>query len=237
MEIRILHLYYDLLNLYGEYANVKILEKRLTDNGFTVLIDKKTIGDDVDLGRYDFVYIGSGTESKLYRCAEHFLTLKGQIESFVNEEKILLSTGTSCELLGRRITGGNGEKIPCAGLFDFETEHNFFARKTGDVICSCPFIGEKIVGFINNCSTVKGVDEPMFTFELGGNGEKADGVRKNNAFATHLTGPLLVKNPYFLEYVVGIVCEMFGIEKTRADEENYQYQSYRITLTELMRDR
>jgi len=237
MEIKILHLYYDLLNLYGEYANVKILEKRLTDNGFSVSVDKKTIGDEIDLSRYDFVYTGSGTESKLYRCAEHFAALKEQVHSFVNSGKILLATGVSCELLGRSITGGNGEKISCAGLFEFETEHNFSVRKTGDAVCSCSFIGEKIVGFINNCSTVKGLSEPIFTFELGGNGTKADGVRKNNAFGTHLTGPLLVKNPYFLEYVVGIICDMSGVEKTPADEENYQYQSYRITLTELTRDK
>ena len=237
MEIKILHLYYDLLNLYGEYGNVKILEKRLIDNGFSVSVDKKTISDEIDLSPYDFVYIGSGTESKLYRCAEHFMTLKEQIESFVSDEKILLATGISCELLGKSITSGNGEKIPCLGLFEFETEHNFSTRKTGDVICSCPFINEKIVGFINNCSTVTGLNEPMLTFELGGDGAKVDGVRKNNAFGTHLTGPLLVKNPYFLEYIVGIICNKFNVTKTQVDDGNYQYQSYRITLTELMRDR
>lgn len=237
MEIKILHLYYDLLNLYGEYGNVRILEKRLTDNGFSIVVDKKTIGDDVDLSRYDFVYMGSGTESKLYRCAEHFVTLGKQVEDFADSGKILLATGISCELLGRSITNGNGEKIPCVGLFEFETAHNFSTRKTGDAVCSCSFTDEKIVGFINNCSEVSGITEPIFTFELGGNGAKADGVRKNNVFGTHLTGPLLVKNPYFLEYVVGIVCDMFGAEKTQTDEENYQYQSYRITLSELMRDR
>ena len=233
MDIKILHLYYDLLNLYGESGNVRILEKRLTDNGFRVEIERKTVGEDIDLSRYGIVYIGSGTESKLYRCAEHFATLSGQLGEFADSGKILLATGNSCELLGKSITGGNGEKIPCSGLFDFETTHNFSVRKTGDIICSCPFIEEKIVGFINNCSSVSGNAEPIFTFELGGNGEKADGVRRGNIFGTHITGPLLVKNPHFREYVVGIVCDMYNVEKTQADEESYQYQGYRITLSEL----
>ena len=237
MEIKILHLYYDLLNLYGEYANVRILEKRLTDNGFGVTVDNKTIGDEIDLGGYDFVYIGSGTESKLYRCAEHFLTLKKQAEDFVDSGKILLATGVSCELLGKRIKTGTGENLQCLGLFEFETEHNFSARKTGDAVCSCSFIDKKIVGFINNCSTVSKLSEPIFTFELGGNGAGADGARRNNAFGTHLTGPLLVKNPYFLEYIMEIICDRFGVEKTQVDEENYQYQSYFITVCELMQDR
>lgn len=233
MEIKILYLYYDLLNLYGESGNVRILEKRLTDNGFSVQIERKTVGDEVDLSQYDVVYIGSGTESKLYRCAGHFVTLAEQITEFADSGKILLATGNSCELLGKSITSGNGEIIPCSGLFDFETEHNFSVRKTGDVICSCPFVDAKIVGFINNCSTVSGNAEPIFTFELGGNGAKGDGVRKNNVFGTHVTGPLLVKNPYFLEYVTGIVCQRNNVEKTQTDEEGYQYQGYRITLSEL----
>lgn len=234
MEIKILHLYYDLLNLYGESGNVKILEKRLKDNGFSVVVDQKTISDEIDLTPYEIVYMGSGTESKLYRCAEHFALLAPGIKEFVESGKILLATGNSCELLGKSITGGNGENIACSKLFEFETIHDFSTRKTGDVICSCPFTEHKIVGFINNCSTTAWTDEPVFTFELGGNGAKGDGVRGNNAFGTHITGPLLVKNPYFLEYIMQIVCERLGVEKTKADEGNYQYQGYSITLAELM---
>ena len=225
-----------MLNLYGESGNIRILEKRLTDNGFSVVVDQRTIGDEVELCGYDVVYLGSGTESKLYRCAEHFVTLANQLEMFADSGKILLATGTACELLGRSITSGDGAKIPCAGLFDFETVHSFASRKTGDVICTCDFMEQKLVGFINNCSSTQ-FSEPIFTFELGGNGAAANGARRNNVFATHITGPILVKNPYFLEYVMDIICRMRDVQKTQADEDGFQYQSYRITLSELMRDR
>ena len=43
MEINILHLYYDILNLYGEYGNVVIMKKHLEDQGFKVSLDKKTV--------------------------------------------------------------------------------------------------------------------------------------------------------------------------------------------------
>ena len=233
MEIKILHLYYDLLNLYGDSGNVRILEKRLTDNGFKPEVERKTVGDEIDFTRYAIVYMGSGIESKLYRCAGHFALLSEGLKEFVSSGKILLASGNSCELLGKSITSGSGENIPCAGLFDFETKHNFSIRKTGDVICNCSFVDAKIVGFINNCSSVVGNDEPIFTFELGGNAEKGNGVRKCNAFGTHITGPILVKNPYFLEYIMEILCDMYNVEKTQANEEGYQYQGYRITLSEL----
>ena len=45
MTIRILHMYYDLMNLYGDYGNIKILEHHLKDVGIEVQVDRKTIGD------------------------------------------------------------------------------------------------------------------------------------------------------------------------------------------------
>ena len=56
MELKILHLYYDFLNLYGEYGNVVIMKKHLEDQGFKVNIDKKTVGDTIDFNKYNFIY-------------------------------------------------------------------------------------------------------------------------------------------------------------------------------------
>ena len=58
MKAKLLHLYYDLLNLYGEYGNVLIMKKHLEDQGFEVELDKKTVGDAIDFSEYDFVYMG-----------------------------------------------------------------------------------------------------------------------------------------------------------------------------------
>ena len=56
--MKILHLYYDLMNLYGEYGNVVVLAKHLEDQGEEVIVDKKTIGDQIDFTQYDFIYCG-----------------------------------------------------------------------------------------------------------------------------------------------------------------------------------
>ena len=61
--IRILHLYHDLLNLYGEYGNISILKKHLEDQGEEVTVEKKSIGDDFSFEDYDFIYSGAGMES------------------------------------------------------------------------------------------------------------------------------------------------------------------------------
>ena len=62
MEVKLLHLYYDIMNLYGEYGNIKILEQHLKDQGFDVTVDRRTINEKKNFNQYDFIYMGCGTE-------------------------------------------------------------------------------------------------------------------------------------------------------------------------------
>ena len=39
MSIKILHLFHDLMNLYGDYGNVVMLQKRLAELGMDVSVD------------------------------------------------------------------------------------------------------------------------------------------------------------------------------------------------------
>ena len=43
MEYKILHLYHDLMNLYGESGNVRALARHLSDQGFQVVVDRKSV--------------------------------------------------------------------------------------------------------------------------------------------------------------------------------------------------
>ena len=45
MSVKILYLYSDFMNLYGDNGNVRILEKRLKDQGLDVEIINRTITD------------------------------------------------------------------------------------------------------------------------------------------------------------------------------------------------
>ena len=54
MQVKLLHLYYDIMNLYGDYGNVVVLKKYLEDQGASVILDKKTIGDEINVKKYDF---------------------------------------------------------------------------------------------------------------------------------------------------------------------------------------
>ena len=55
--MKLLHLYYDIMNLYGDYANVSAMKRILEKSGEQVTVDRLTLGDSVDFSQYDFVYI------------------------------------------------------------------------------------------------------------------------------------------------------------------------------------
>ena len=75
----------------------------------------------------------------------------------------------------------------------------------GDVYGHTDLYPEPVVGYMNKCGTIRGVETPLLTqLQLGcGNGGEGspEGFHWNNVFASELTGPLLVKNPRLLEAV------------------------------------
>ena len=80
-SIHIAHLYYDLLNLYGENGNIKALKKELENQGLNVYIHFLTIDDELDLEKYDFVYIGAGTENNQKIVLPHLMKYKNIIKN------------------------------------------------------------------------------------------------------------------------------------------------------------
>ena len=58
-ELKILYLYPDMLELYGDYGNIQILKYRLEKRGFQCIIDNYSIGDrKPDFKNYDIIFAG-----------------------------------------------------------------------------------------------------------------------------------------------------------------------------------
>lgn len=245
--MKILHLYHDIMNLYGEYANVSALKRILDKNGVPCEVDTLSVGDSLQLLDYDFIYMGSGTESNQKYILEHLKNYRDDLKSYMEEGKILLMTGNSFEIMGKEITDAKGKKYEGLGFFDFTVTEQEKTRDTADAIFRLwdeqentvddinfhkENSAKKLVGFINKCSTIQGIDTPLFQVEMGLGNEKAgqtEGIRYKNFYGTHLTGPMLIKNPYFLIALAGDLCGkvMDGGYLT------YEKAGYAITLREL----
>jgi len=231
MQIKLLHLYYDIMNLYGEYGNIKILEKHLKDQGFEVIVDKKTIGDIKNLEQYDFVYIGCGTEKNQKAILEDIKTEKEELKKIIEDGKVVLLTGNSFEILGKSIDGKQALEI-----LDFETEI-LKDRITTDIICKTDMLESKVVGFVNTMSKVKNNENPLFKIEWKAENiikDEEEGIVYKNLIGTHLIGPILVRNPEMLKMIIEKIC--------KGKDENYIYQEieyideqkgYELVLKEL----
>ena len=143
--IKILHLFPNLMNLYGEYANVLVLEKHLKDQGLKVSVEKKDINSSIVFDKYDMVYMGSGTERNQKIALKELMKYSEELKKFIEKDKLVLFTGNAMELLGKSIN--NEEAL---GFLDFTVEEHPGKRYAGDVIVENEELG-KVVGFINKC--------------------------------------------------------------------------------------
>ena len=64
-KIRLLHIFPDLMNLYGDYANLAVLSRALAQMGAAAEIVKVSPGEEIPLSGAALAYIGPGTERRL----------------------------------------------------------------------------------------------------------------------------------------------------------------------------
>ena len=226
-KIKILHLYPDLMNLYGDWGNVAVLERWLVYRGCEVVVDKKSVGDDIDFGSYDFLYIGSGTERSQLACMRDLVRYKDVLVERIDADVPILATGNSHELFGQVVTDSVGVRHEMIGLLDFETVQ-LGTRVTGDCLCACSFLSDKIIGFINRAGGEQKGDivRPFSVFPREGAGYTAgtEGIRYKNLLGTYMTGPVLVRNPPLLDYFADIIAGEFAGGANKRDDAFFEYQ-------------
>ena len=223
--VKILHLYYDLMNLYGDYGNVVVLCDNLKKNGIDYELSKYSIGDEFDFDAYDFIFCGSGTEPKTELAIKDFVERKDSFVKAVNNNKFILFTGSSIALLGN-----NGVGVFSYSVIDEKK------RICGDVICDCKYLGD-IVGYVNTSISIRTDKKSHIsikTCDYALRKYRDIGYRKNNLLTVNITGPLLVKNPSVLKDLVtniGLSQNKDFVYKDSINEN--QKKSYEITLNQL----
>ncbi len=237
MELTILHLYPDCMSLYGEYANVAVLRRHLEAAGVSVAVETALFEDAPDFERADFIYMGAGAE-RTQKAALDALSAYGEdFRAAVERGAAVLFTGNAMELLGASITDAGGKVWPglgLAGYITLETDK----RVPEDVVAHTSLWESAVVGFMNKCSVTKGIRTPLFERLSLGLGNEADkgpeGFVDGNVFATHLTGPVLVKNPDFTDFLIRRMFAAKGWEPPEAlPVLPYEREAYGVTLKEL----
>jgi hypothetical protein len=173
--------------------------------GNTVIVEAIDLGRKVDLSGADFLFMGAGTERAQKAALADFARFGEAVKTAAKDGVTMLFAGNAMELLGKSITDADGKTYDGIGLADFTTVQGK-KRFVEDVYGHTDLFPEAVVGFVNKCGVISGVETPLLTsLDLGFGNEREkgpEGFHWNNVFASQLTGPILVKNPRLLDTVV-----------------------------------
>lgn len=239
MELKFIHFYPDLMNLYGSYANVSALKRLLERLGHSVTVETVAPGGEVDIASADFVFMGAGTERRQKFALADFLRFKDAVKAAAEAGVPMLFAGTAMELLGTTITDSGGKVYEGVGLGRFASVQGT-RRFVEDVYGHTDLFPDAVVGFMNKCSVITGVETPLLTaldMGVGNEGEKSpEGFLYKNVIGSELTGPILVKNPRLLEWAAAAVLARRG---TSLPEERpgdrWATEGWQVTERELRR--
>lgn len=193
-------------------------------------------GEGADITGADFLFMGAGTERAQRFAAEDFARYSATVKAAAEDGTAMLFAGTAMELLGASVTDRDGTRIP-ASLWLFHHGPGQAADRRGCVRRYSLF-PEAVVGFMNKCGQIRGVEAPLLTglsLGFGNEAEKGpEGFHWKNVFASELTGPVLVKNPRLLEAVADAICTRRGISLPE-ERPSFPYAEagYAITAEQL----
>lgn len=218
----IAHLYSDLLNLYGNDGNIKILEKKLQQIGEEVKVLRPTVKDEMDFSNYDLVYMGSGTEENLEIAIQDLKRYSDDIRQAIAKDKFFLITGNAVDIFGNRLE--RGKNIEALGIFPYVSK--FVPRIQHDVIYKADFLQNPILGYENHNYVLEGNDCPLW---------EGEGVLHHHFYGTYVEGPILVRNPEFLKYFISqlVKNDETKLQKLDLQLETKAYENFRILLNDL----
>lgn len=208
--LKILYLYPDMLELYGDYGNIQVLKYRIESRGCQAVIDRYSIGDDApNFNDYDIVFAGGGADNEQSILAEDLVKYKENIKEAVQNGVFFLLICGAYQLFGKYYKGVDGNIIPGLEVFDYYTVANPDRKKRciGNIVIDANLndLKTKVIGFENHGGQTFNISN-SFGKVLFGNGNKfgdsEEGFFENNVIATYLHGPLLSKNPELCDYII-----------------------------------
>ena len=191
----------------------------------------------MELREADKIFAAGARTGALARLLGDSRCRRISLEGLAGSAPAMLFAGTAMDLIGKTVKEADGSAYEGLGLASFTTEHGK-RRIVGDVYGHTDLYPEAVVGFMNKCSVTEDANPLFHRLSLGfGNGEDKgpEGFMRGNVFATHLTGPILVKNPDFTDFLIRRIFERKGWElPEQLPVLPYEREAYEVTLRELM---
>lgn len=211
----IAHMLPDLLNLYGDGGNVRILEQRLRWRDIPVEVRRVGHGETVDLSEVDLVFMGGGPDREQKLASEQLLAMRDDLAAYVEADGPLLAICGGYQILGRQWLWGD-ELVPGLGIIDMETRRPGTSadRLIDNMVLESPLAAHPVVGYENHAGRtylgpgVEGFGRVVSPCGHGNNDDdRVEGARYKNVVGTYSHGPALSKNPEVADWVIARALE------------------------------
>jgi len=203
------HLYPDYLNIYADRGNIAVLARRAAWRGHALEVRTVSVGQPVEPGGHDLLYVGGGQDREQELVAEDLVAKGDSVRAAVRDGAALLAVCGGYQLMGRSYRDFHGADLPGIGVFPLETVAGD-TRMIGDVLLECelePGVVRTLAGFENHAGRTRldpGAEAlGRVVAGFGNDGESGyEGCRVGRAVGTYLHGPLLPRNPWFADWVL-----------------------------------
>ena len=210
MRVVVGHLYPDYLNIYADRGNIAVLERRAAWRGVELDVRALSVGDEVQPGEHDLYYVGGGQDREQALIAPDLAEKGEALRSAVDGGAAVLAVCGGYQLLGRFYRDRHGHELPGIGLLPLHTVAGE-RRMIGDVLLECELVpGERrtLAGFENHAgrTILDAGAEPLgrVLAGFGNDGETGfEGCRAGRVVGTYLHGPLLPRNPWLADWLLG----------------------------------
>ncbi len=211
MELRLLALYPDQMNIYADRGNIVFLQRRCEWREIGFSYAAAGPGERIDPAAHDLFYIGGGQDRDQQMVAADMVESKRQaLAAAVDDGAALLAVCGGYQLLGHSYQL-EAESLPGLGLADLETVREPGPRLIGNVAIETDLgAGPRLLaGFENHGGrTYLGAGAEPLGRVVEGHGNNGrdgfEGVRRANLIGTYLHGPLLPKNAWLADHLLGL---------------------------------
>jgi CobQ-like glutamine amidotransferase family enzyme len=203
------HLYPDYLNIYADRGNIAVFERRTAWRGIELDYHTIGLGEAVDPGDYDLLYIGGGQDREQALIAPDLAAKGPALREAVAQGAAFLAVCGGYQLLGSFYRDRSGAELPGIGLLPHHTVAGE-RRMIGDVLLQCELDSgspRTLAGFENHAGRTY-LDEGAEALGrvvsgFGNNGQDGlEGCRVDGAIGTYLHGPLLPRNPWLADWLI-----------------------------------
>lgn len=220
--VRLWHLYPREMNIYADRGNIAVLAQRLRRRGLDLALREGGPGETAPDGGADLVYLGGGQDrDQLNVAADLAVTKATAVRGLLGGGAVGLFVCGGYQLAGHRYRTAAGEAVEGLGILDVETTAGT-SRLIGDIVLTSD-LGTgtdlettsepgRLVGYENHAGRTTLGDGATALGQVveghGNNGrDRTEGAVANRTVGTYLHGPLLPKNPWLADLLLGWALE------------------------------